>query len=103
MARFLNAGDTALTIELGDRADPGISADVVALARRIEAAQLAGVVEVVPTIRSLTLHYDPCRTSCAALEAVAATADLGREPAPCSGLAAAPLGNPGLLRCGAGA
>ena len=61
--RFLPAGDTALVVEFGDRVDRGLSARVLALAQKLEAAQLAGVVEAVPTFRSLMVHYDPLQTS----------------------------------------
>jgi inhibitor of KinA len=59
MIRFLPCGDTALAVELGDRVDRRVSALVLALARRVKAAALAGIVEVVPTFRSLMIHYDP--------------------------------------------
>ncbi len=58
-ARFLAAGDTALTIEVGAAGAPGVSGQVLALYLRIKDAALPGVVEVVPAIRSLTVHYDP--------------------------------------------
>lgn len=67
--RFLAAGDTALTLELGDRAELGLSMRVLALYRRIVDEALPGVVEVVPTLRSLTVHYDPCVTAAANLRA----------------------------------
>jgi len=59
MIRFLPCGDTALAIELGDRVDRRVSAQVLALAARVKAATVAGIVEVVPTFRSLMIHYDP--------------------------------------------
>ena len=59
MIRFLPCGDTALAIELGDRVDRRISGLVLALAARVKAAGIAGVVEIVPTFRSLMIHYDP--------------------------------------------
>jgi KipI family sensor histidine kinase inhibitor len=59
MTRFLPCGDTALAVEFGDRADRRLSALVLALADRVKAAAVAGIVEVVPTFRSLTIHYDP--------------------------------------------
>lgn len=69
--RFLPAGDTALTIEFGDRAELEMSLRIQKLYRRVidavVAGVAAGVVEVVPTLRSLTVHYDPCRTSAARL------------------------------------
>lgn len=68
VVKFLQAGDTALTIEFGDSATRELSAQVLALDRRLAAAAaLPGVVETVPTMRSLTVYYDPLLTSHAAL------------------------------------
>jgi len=53
------AGDTALVVEFGDVIDRRISAKVLALARRLTQLELPGVVECVPTFRSLMVHYDP--------------------------------------------
>lgn len=61
MIRIVPSGDTALVVELGDTVDRAISARVIALADRIEAAAIPGVVEMVPTFRSLLIHYDPVR------------------------------------------
>jgi KipI family sensor histidine kinase inhibitor len=55
--RLLPAGDSALIVEFGEAIDPGLNARVLALDAR--AAGLAGVVETVPTYRSLLVHYDP--------------------------------------------
>lgn len=60
--RFLSAGDTALVVEFGDRIERGLSEAVLRLASRIRAAAVAGVVETVPSYRSLMVHYDPLRT-----------------------------------------
>ena len=57
--RVLPAGDTALTIELGEGIDRRISALVLALTRRLNERLLRGVVETLPTLRSLTVYYDP--------------------------------------------
>ena len=61
--RFLPAGDTALVVEFGDRIDRALSGRVLALARALRASSPPGVVEVVPTFRSLLVHYDPLITS----------------------------------------
>lgn len=61
--RFLPAGDTALIVEFGDRVDARLSALVLALAQKLKAAKLAGVIEAVPTFRSLMVYYDPLATS----------------------------------------
>ncbi len=86
-ARLLPCGDTALTVELGDRVDRHVSALVLALAERLNTAAVAGVVEVVPTFRSLMIHYDPLAVSHAALKeqlapllsGLSAAADSGRH------------------------
>jgi KipI family sensor histidine kinase inhibitor len=67
MARFLASGDTALVVEFGNTVDRAVNARVLALADRIDAAAIAGVVELVPTFRSLMVHYDPVKASAARL------------------------------------
>lgn len=57
--KVLSAGDTALVVEFGDRIDRQLSTFVLALARRLDEIRLDGVVETVPTFRSLMVHYDP--------------------------------------------
>ena len=59
LPRFLPQGDAALVVEFGDRIDPAVNARVMALAEAIRRAPIAGVIETVPTFRSLLLHYDP--------------------------------------------
>jgi len=66
--KFLASGDTALVVEFGRSVDPTVSELVLALAQRVEAAAIAGVVEVVPTFRSLMVHYDPLALTQAALK-----------------------------------
>ena len=66
--RFLSVGDRALTVEFGDRIDRAVSRKVLRLDRAIRAAAPVGVIETVPSFRSLMLHYDPLSTSRAELE-----------------------------------
>jgi KipI family sensor histidine kinase inhibitor len=61
--RFLPAADSALIVEFGDRLDTHVSALVLALAHKLAAARPAGVLEAVPTFRSLMVHYDPLQAS----------------------------------------
>ncbi|MGE5203030.1 MAG: 5-oxoprolinase subunit PxpB [Acidobacteriota bacterium] len=61
--RFLPCGDTAIAVEFGDRIDRALSNEVLALRSRIRSANIRGVVETVPTYRSLLIHYDPLQTS----------------------------------------
>lgn len=67
--RLLPCGDAALTVELGDRIDPALNAAVLALDAAIAADPPAGLVETVPTYRSLLLAFGPDGYD---LEAVAA-------------------------------
>jgi KipI family sensor histidine kinase inhibitor len=57
--RFLDAGDSAVIVEFGDGIDAGINAQVLALDAQLQAAALAGVVETVPTYRSLMVQVEP--------------------------------------------
>lgn len=67
--RLLELGDGALTLELGDRIDPAINARVMAACGAVAAAQIEGVSDIVPTYRSLTVHFDPLHTDREALAA----------------------------------
>jgi inhibitor of KinA len=66
--RFLSAGDKALVVEFGDRIDRALSAEVLRLDATLRGSGLDGVIESVPTFRSLMVHYDPMVTTRAALE-----------------------------------
>lgn len=72
--RFLSLGDAALTIEFGDAIDRRLLAEVAAadqaLLQALADGQLPGVVETVPTFRSLTVIYDPLRSTRTRVEAV---------------------------------
>jgi inhibitor of KinA len=57
--RFLDAGECALVVEFGDRIADDLIARVQALDAALTTANPAGVVECVPTYRSLMVHYDP--------------------------------------------
>jgi KipI family sensor histidine kinase inhibitor len=57
--RLLPSGDSAIVVEYGDGIDVRINARVRLLQRAIDAARHAGILETVPTYRSLMVHYDP--------------------------------------------
>ena len=57
--RLLDLGDGALTLEFGDRIDPALNARVMAARDALAALKLGGIVDLVPTYRSLTVHFDP--------------------------------------------
>jgi inhibitor of KinA len=54
-----HAGDRAIVVEFGDKIDPILNMRVLSLSARLEALALAGILETVPTFRSLMVHYDP--------------------------------------------
>ncbi|ABY29933.1 5-oxoprolinase subunit PxpB [Methylorubrum extorquens] len=83
--RLLPCGDTAFTIEFGSGIDARLSARVLALDTALAERALPGVLEAVPTYRSLTVHLDPLRADPAELgRAVLALAGepLAAVPAP---------------------
>lgn len=57
--RIHHAGDSALVIEFGERIDRALNGSVLNLSTRLEALALPGIIETVPTFRSLMVHYDP--------------------------------------------
>ena len=61
--RILANGDTAMVVEFGDRIDLAVNARVLALADRIAEQPIDGVVETVPTFRSLMIAFDPGRVA----------------------------------------
>ena len=70
--RLLALGDSAWTVEFGSTIDPQINARVMALADHVAQARLddplfATVTDVVPTFRSLTVHFSPAQTDSEAL------------------------------------
>lgn len=66
--RLLPAGDSALVVEFGNEIDPEINARVRSLTAALEAESLAGLIELVPTYRSVLLHFDPLIIKPEALE-----------------------------------
>ena len=65
--KILPCGDSAVTIEFGDRIDPDINGMVLALDDVIRARAPAGLLESVPTYRSLTVQFNPVETDYEAL------------------------------------
>jgi 5-oxoprolinase (ATP-hydrolysing) subunit B len=55
--RILPCGDAALIVEFGRDIDPSVNARVLALDQRV--GNVPGVLETIPTYRSLLIHYDP--------------------------------------------
>jgi inhibitor of KinA len=57
--RFLPCGDTALAVEFGSEIDRAVSEAVLALDAALAGRRVEGIVETVPTFRSLMIHFDP--------------------------------------------
>lgn len=65
--RYLDAGETALVVEFGSTVDESTNDRVLALDAALEREPAAGIIERVPTYRSLMVHYDPLALSRAQL------------------------------------
>ena len=82
--RFLALGDAALMVEFGNAIDPGVNARVIAFAETVRAQQWNGVLDVVPTYCSVTIHVDPLGlnvdTLMARLQRLAYTNSSERKP-----------------------
>jgi KipI family sensor histidine kinase inhibitor len=75
--RILPVGDSAVSVELGDSIDPALNARIRALDRQIEQDPWPGLVEVIPTYRSLLVVFDPL--TCPHEEVAARTRRLAAE------------------------
>ena len=67
--RFLLTGDTSLSVEFGNEISEAINRRIRAFGLALEAAAIPGVTELVPTYRSMMIHYDPEVIGYAALTA----------------------------------
>ena len=59
MARILTSSDCSLCVEFGNAISREINGQVRAFALAVEEAHIEGVAELVPTYRSVTVHYRP--------------------------------------------
>ena len=67
--RLLWAGDAALTVEFGDAISAELNERVLAFDDALRIAAIPGIIETVPTYRSLMVHYDPVQLLAAELRA----------------------------------
>ena len=67
--RFLLTGDTSLSVEFGSEISEAINRCIRAFGLALEAAAIPGVTELVPTYRSMMIHYNPEVIGYAALTA----------------------------------
>lgn len=66
--RFLPVGDIGLSVEFGADIDPSIHDRVVALDQAVVDGQWPGVIETVPSYRSLLIIYEPAEVSVKTLQ-----------------------------------
>jgi inhibitor of KinA len=59
--RLVPLGDSAVTVEFGDEIDPHINACVVTFANSVVDQRWKGILDVVATYRSVTIHFDALR------------------------------------------
>jgi len=78
--RFLPAGDRGLVVEFATAVDVAVNNQVRALALTLEAARIPGVLEVVPTYRSLGVQFDPAQLGAEALRGRIEDALNGLDP-----------------------
>jgi inhibitor of KinA len=57
--KYLIAGDRALVVEFGDGIEEGINSKIRSLTLAIEREGILGIIETIPTYRSLMLIYEP--------------------------------------------
>ena len=65
--RFLLTGDTSLSVEFGNEISQAINTQIRAFSIALQNSKIPGIVELVPTYRSLMIHYDPGVILCDAL------------------------------------
>jgi KipI family sensor histidine kinase inhibitor len=76
--RFAPVGDSALTVEFGDAVDPDVNARVIAFDHAVAVSDVPGIIETVPSFRSLLVVYEPEVVSFESLaEALAALLEPG--------------------------
>lgn len=59
---ILSCGDTAFSVQFGNAIDRTVSGQVMSLHELMRSTKPRGVIETVPTFRSLLVHYDPLQT-----------------------------------------
>ncbi len=65
--RFLLTGDTSVCVEFGNEISEPVNAQIRAFNIALSSSDIPGIVETVPTYRSLMVHYDPEVIRCAPL------------------------------------
>ena len=72
--KYLGAGEKCLVVEFSDTIDRAANIRLQGLRRELEKRSVAGVIELVPTYRSLSIYHDPLVLSRGKLQAQVADA-----------------------------
>lgn len=57
--KMFSLTDSSLLLQFGSQAEPGLNRQIHALAEKLAAQKITGLVEFVPGYASLVVHYDP--------------------------------------------
>lgn len=80
--KILPCGDSALSVEFGSAIDPLINQQVQALFNKLKVKPPEGLIDLIPTYRSLLVQYDPTVLSFKDLQKIVFSfGDLSRGPA----------------------
>ena len=61
--KFLTAGDSAIVMEFGDTIEKEINARIAAVVENLKKKKIDGILDILPTYRSILIIYDPVKIS----------------------------------------
>lgn len=61
--KFLTAGDSAIVMEFGDTIEKEINAKIATVVKNLKKKNIDGILDVLPTYRSILINYDPVKIS----------------------------------------
>lgn len=61
--KFLTAGDSAIVMEFGDTIEKEINARIAAVVESLKKKNIDGILDILPTYRSILINYDPVKIS----------------------------------------
>ncbi|WP_277250857.1 5-oxoprolinase subunit PxpB [Peptoniphilus vaginalis] len=61
--KFLTAGDSAIVMEFGDTIEKEINARIAAVVESLKTKSIDGILDILPTYRSILINYDPVKIS----------------------------------------
>ncbi|NMW86099.1 5-oxoprolinase subunit PxpB [Peptoniphilus sp. AGMB00490] len=61
--KFLTAGDSAIVMEFGNTIEKKINAKISAVVENLKEKKIDGILDILPTYRSILINYDPVKIS----------------------------------------